>query len=287
MTTGTPDFNTALQMMADWLVWLDEKEAELDAKIAKSGGGGAAATSAPPSVRGMDAGASLSTGGVPAQAGGHVLPFSPFDEDAPADLPVVVPVADPGWLPPAEPKAVAAQMLDVSDTPDPLGEDDDPSFARWKEGDTPDSLEDDARSPSPIDDLDDPFEDDEADGTLGVASRPPGAQSGRRASEPDADGDEDTQAEDFRQAMQPGPARPPVVINQAPAPRPPSASKPPAHAPAPRPSSPVVRGAADVPVLAVEPATDPLDALETPWGAEAAPELAKRKRRALPELISF
>jgi hypothetical protein len=89
--------------------------------------------------------------------------------------------------------------------------------------------------------------------------------------------------------MRPGTARPKggMVIDQAPAPRPPSASKPPAHAPAPRPSSPVVRGAADVPVLAVEPATDPLDALETPWGAEAAPELAKRKRRALPELISF
>jgi hypothetical protein len=108
MTMGTPDFNTALQMAADWMVWLEEKKAELDAKIAKAGGSGAAAT-APPSVRGMDAGASLSTGGVPAQAGGHVLPFSPFDEDAPADLPVVVPVADPGWLPPAEPKAVAAQ----------------------------------------------------------------------------------------------------------------------------------------------------------------------------------
>ena len=283
MTMGTPDFNTALQMAADWMVWLEEKKAELDAKIAKAGGSGAAATSAPPSVRGMDAGASLFTGGVPAQAGGHVLPFSPFDEDAPADLPVVVPVADPGWLPPAEPKAVAAQMLDVSDTPDSMGEDDDPSFAHWKEGDTPDSLAEDDDS-SPVQTLDDPFEDDElddADGTPGVARRPPGAEA--------AETDEDTQAEDFRQAMQPGPARPKggMVIDQAPAPRPPSASKPPAHAPAPRPSSPVVRGTADVPVLAVEPATDPLDALETPWGAEAAPELAKRKRRALPELISF
>ena len=280
---GTPDFNTALQMAADWMVWLEEKKAELDAKIAKAGGSGAAATSERLGVRGMDAGASLSTGGVPAQAGGHVLPFSPFDEDAPADLPVVVPVADPGWLPPAEPKAAAAQMLDVSDTPDSMGEDDDPSFARWKEGDTPDSLAEDDDS-SPVQTLDDPFEDDElddADGTPGVARRPPGVEA--------AETDEDTQAEDFRQAMRPGTARPKggMVIDQAPAPRPPSASKLPAHAPAPRPSSPVVRGTADVPVLAVEPATDPLDALETPWGAEAAPELAKRKRRALPELISF
>ena len=277
MTMGTPDFNTALQMAADWMVWLEEKKAELDAKIAKAGGSGAAAT-APPSVRGMDAGASLSTGGVPAQAGGHVLPFSPFDEDAPADLPVVVPVADPGWLPPAEPKAVAAQMLDVSDTPDPLGEDDDPSFARWKEGDTPDSLAEDDDS-SPVQTLDDPFEDDElddADGTPGVARRPPGAEA--------AETDEDTQAEDFRQAMRPGTARPKggMVIDQAPAPRPPSASKPPI--PAPRPYSPVVRGAADLPVLAVEPAADPLDALDTTWGATAAPGLAKRKRRTLQPL---
>jgi hypothetical protein len=278
MTTGTPDFNTALQMAADWMVWLDEKEAELDAKIAKSGGGGAAATSEPLGVRGMDAGGTNLSAGVPAPAGGRVLPFSPFDEDAPADLPVVVPVADPGWLPPAEPKAVAAQMLDVSDTPDPLGEDDSPGLA---ETDT-DEAEDDAGAPGQLDDLDDPFADDKLDA---VASRPPDAQSGRRASEPDADGDEDTQAEDFRQAMQPGPARPPVIINQAPAPRPPSASKPPI--PAPRPSSPVARGAADLPVLAVEPATDPLDALETPWGAEAAPGLAKRKRRVLPDLIEF
>ena len=282
MTMGTPDFNTALQMMADWLVWLDEKEAELKAKIAKSGGAEAAATTGPLGVRGMDAGASLSADGVPAPAGGRVLPFSPFDEDAPADLPVVVPVADPGWLPPAEPKAVAAQMLDVSDTPDPLGEDDSPGLA---ETDT-DEAEDDVGAPGQLDDLDDPFEDDElvdADGTLGIASRPPGAQSGRRASEPDTDGDEDTQAEDFRQAMQPGPARPPVVIiDQAPAPRPPSASKPPI--PAPRPSSPARPQASDLPVLAVEPATDPLDALETPWGAEVAPGLAKRRRRVLRDL---
>ena len=278
MTMGTPDFNTALQMMADWLVWLDEKEAELNAKIAKAGGSGAAATSAPPGA----GGASLSTGAAPAaQAGGRVLPFSPFDEDAPADLPIVVPVANPGWLPPAEPKPVAGRMLDVSDTPDPLGEDDDPSFARWKGGDTPDPLaedEDDDSSPGQI--LDDPFKDDElvdADSIgipLGVASRP----SGARAAETDA-GEND--AEDFRQAMRPGQARP-VVINQAPAPRLPLAIKPPI--PAPRPSSPVVRGAADLPMLAVEPATDPLDALETPWGANAAPGLAKRKRRTLQPL---
>ena len=275
MTMGTPDFNTALQMMADWLVWLDEKEAELDAKIAKAGGAGAAVTSAPPGA----GGASLSTGVAPAaQAGGRVLPFSPFDEDAPADLPIVVPVADPGWLPQAKPKPVAGRMLNVSDTPDPLGEDDDPSFACWKEGDTPDPLaEDEDNDSSPGQILDDPFEDDElvdADGTLGVASRPSGAGE----AETDA-GEND--AEDFRQAMRPGQARP-VVINQAPAPRLPSAIKPPI--PAPRPYSPVVRGAADLPVLAVEPAADPLDALDTTRGAEAAPGLARRKRRVLHDL---
>ena len=254
MTMGTPDFNTALQMLADWLVFLDEKKAELGAKMAMTGVAdfNAAFKEAPADAVSLDApielgdeptldgaltganvsptrlatpivaaGRGMDSGG----ASGRVLPFSPFDEDAPADLPV--PNADPDWLPPAELKSEAAQMMD-----DPL------------EGDSPIS------------------------------------------SELDTDGDED---EYFRQAMRPGPARPPVVtplkgvlgIDQAPTR---SSGK------LPIPAADALQRAgrpgdsSDLPVLAVEPATNPLDALETTWGTEAAPELAKRRRRALHDL---
>jgi hypothetical protein len=63
------DFDTALQMLADWRVFLDEKETELRAKIAKSGGAAKAAAPDEPRVR-------------------RVPQFSPFDEDAPDELPV-------------------------------------------------------------------------------------------------------------------------------------------------------------------------------------------------------
>jgi hypothetical protein len=260
MTMGTPDFNTALQMLADWLVFLDEKKAELRAKMAMTGAAdfNAAFKEAPADAVSLDApielgdeptldgaltganvsptrlatpivaaGRGMDSGG----ASGRVLPFSPFDEDAPADLPDV-PIAGPAWLPPTGLKPEAAQMMLVSDSHDPL------------EGDSPIS------------------------------------------SELDTDGDED---EYFRQAMRPGPARPSVItplkgvlgIDQAPTR---SSGK------LPIPAADALQRAgrpgdsSDLPVLAVEPATNPLDALETTWGTEAAPELAKRRRRALHDL---
>jgi hypothetical protein len=266
MTMGTPDFNTALQMLADWLVFLEEKKAELRAKIAKSGGAEAASPRAgqrpEPNVPGVDAG-----GG----ASGRVLPFSPFDDDAPAELPDA-PTANAAWPPPTEPKSEVAQMLD-----DPLG-DDLPISEPDADGDEDDgspSLSESKSKPYTAQMPDDSLEDD-SPSLADSAGRPPGAQS-RGASEPDED-------EDFRQAMRPGPARPPVItplkgvlgINQAPDFARQSPGKPPV--PALRPSS-LREGAADPPVLTVEPATDPLAALDTTWGAEAAPELAKRKRR--------
>ena len=250
---GTPDFNTALQMLADWLVFLEEKKAELRAKMAMTGAAdfNAAFKESPADAGSVDAptepGDEQALGG----ASGRVLPFSPFDEDAPAELPDI-PIAGPAWTPPAEIKPEAAQMLD-----DPLGDSDD----------------------SPI-----------------------SADFGRRASGLNADGDED---EDFRQAMRPGQARPPVVTPLAPSGPPPRSGghgqgvlgidqidQPPARSGKPPiPTADTLQrsghpgDSSDPPVLAVEPATNPLDALDTMWGAEAAPGLAKRRRRVLPKLV--
>jgi len=242
-TTGTPDFNTALQMLADWLVFLDEKEAELRAKMAMTGAAdfNAAFKESPADAGSVDAptepGDEQALGGV----SGRVLPFSPFDEDAPDDLPDASPIAGPAWPPPAEIKPEAAQMGD-----DPLG------------GDSPISSE--------------------------------------------LDPDED---EGFRQAMRQGQARPPVVTPLAPSGPPPlrgghgqgvlgidQIDQPPARSGKPPiPAADTLRrsghpgDSSDQPVLAVEPASNPLDALDTTWGAEVAPGLAKRRRRVLPKLV--